>query len=117
MLVQEFFVRRQSRYSVSSDRELLQPEVLLGFLRQSYWAQGLQSHALDRMIAGSHCFGLFDGEAQIGFCRVISDQVTVAYLLATRDAHQFYAGFGFEPASSRMMERVNPEFRESAAVL
>jgi GNAT superfamily N-acetyltransferase len=35
---------------------------------------------LRRAIAGSLCFGLYHGNAQVGFARVITDKATFAYL-------------------------------------
>lgn len=35
---------------------------------------------VERAAAGSLCFGLFHGDAQIGFARVVTDGATFAYL-------------------------------------
>ncbi|MFO0455786.1 MAG: GNAT family N-acetyltransferase [Planctomycetota bacterium] len=51
-----------------------------GFLSNSYWSQGLPLDVLKRAIAGSLCFGLYQGNAQVGFARVITDKATFAYL-------------------------------------
>jgi GNAT superfamily N-acetyltransferase len=44
------------------------------------WARGIPRETVAASIAASLCFGLFDGGAQIGFARVISDRATFAYL-------------------------------------
>jgi GNAT superfamily N-acetyltransferase len=97
---------------------------------ESYWAMNIPLDIVQRSIENSLCFGVYDGEAQVGFARVITDQATFAYLadvfvlpnyrgrgiakrlmatisayptlqglrrwvLATRDAHELYAQFGF----------------------
>jgi GNAT superfamily N-acetyltransferase len=49
-------------------------------LTRSYWAYGITRETVASSIANSLCFGLFDGSAQIGFARVISDRATFAYL-------------------------------------
>lgn len=41
---------------------------------------GIPKEVVARSIANSFCFGVYDGSAQIGFARVISDLTTFAYL-------------------------------------
>lgn len=47
---------------------------------ESYWARGRTLEEVRRSIENSVCFGLFDGDRQVGFARVISDLTTFAYL-------------------------------------
>ena len=47
---------------------------------ESYWAQGITRERVERAIAHSIPFSAFEGGAQIGFARVISDRATFAYL-------------------------------------
>src|SRR5262245_26259858 len=47
---------------------------------ESYWAAGIAREVLERAIAHSLCFGLYAGDRQAGFARVISDYATYAYL-------------------------------------
>lgn len=47
---------------------------------ESYWAKGIPREVVARSIEHSLCFGAFDGDAQVGFARVISDRATFAYL-------------------------------------
>ena len=47
---------------------------------ESYWAKGIAREIVERSIAHSLCFGAFDGDAQVGFARVITDYATFAYL-------------------------------------
>jgi GNAT superfamily N-acetyltransferase len=54
--------------------------VVHGFLSTSYWSPGLPIDVLRRAIAGSLCFGLYHGNAQVGFARVVTDKATFAYL-------------------------------------
>ena len=47
---------------------------------ESYWARGhppRDGGAVDR---NSLCFGVFDGDAQVAFARVVTDRATFAYL-------------------------------------
>ena len=65
---------------VDTDPERLDVGVIHGFLRGSYWAAGIPLEVVQRSIAGSLCFGLYDGDAQVGFARVVTDRATFAYL-------------------------------------
>lgn len=68
-------------FTISTDRGRLNVTTVHDYLsRDSYWAQGRSRELVERSIAGSLCFGLYDGEAQIGFARVITDGAVYAYL-------------------------------------
>ena len=47
---------------------------------EAYWCLNIPFETVRRSIAHSLCFGVFHGEEQVGFARVISDQATIAYL-------------------------------------
>jgi GNAT superfamily N-acetyltransferase len=120
------------RYSISTDPARLDREAIHAYLTTSYWARGRTLGDVLRSIRHSLSFGLYDGEIQIGFARVVTDYVAHAHLcdvyvvdayqgqglgtwlihtvlqypelqsirrwtLATSDAHDFYARFGFGP--------------------
>jgi GNAT superfamily N-acetyltransferase len=65
---------------VSTDRARLDVDLVHRVLGATYWAAGIPRDVLERSIAGSVTFGLYDGAEQIGFARVISDLATYAYL-------------------------------------
>ena len=71
---------RRGELVVSTDPARLDLEVIHGFLTNCYWAEGIPREVVARSIEHSLCFGVYDGSAQIGFARVISDFATVAYL-------------------------------------
>jgi GNAT superfamily N-acetyltransferase len=48
--------------------------------RKSYWAGQMPRQVFDRAVAGSLCFGALKGGVTVGFCRVITDRATFAYL-------------------------------------
>lgn len=48
--------------------------------RKSYWAGEMPRDVFDRAVRGSLCFAALEGEATVGFARVISDQATFAYV-------------------------------------
>jgi GNAT superfamily N-acetyltransferase len=47
---------------------------------EAYWSKGVSRETLARGLAHSICFSLYHGPRQIGFCRVITDAATFAYL-------------------------------------
>ncbi len=69
-------------YTISTDRGRLDLDVIHKFLSiSSYWAQGIPRQTVERSINSSLCFGVFHGENQVGFARVISDYATWAVLV------------------------------------
>lgn len=50
------------------------------FLSRSYWARQIPEEVVARSLQNSLCFGLFDGDAQIGLARVVTDYATFGYL-------------------------------------
>ena len=68
-------------YTISTDPQRLNLEVIHGFLaNDSYWAQGRSVETIRRSIEHSLAFGVYEGERQVGFCRVITDYATFAWL-------------------------------------
>jgi len=65
---------------VTTDRALLDLDVIHRFLATSYWARGIPRDVVARALEHSLCFGAFEGEAQVGFARVITDHATFAYV-------------------------------------
>ena len=68
------------QYSITTDAQRLDLDAIHGFLSRSFWAEGIPKETVARSIANSLCFGVFDGDAQIGFARVVTDRATFAYL-------------------------------------
>ncbi|MGH9367323.1 MAG: GNAT family N-acetyltransferase [Thermoanaerobaculia bacterium] len=71
---------KRGAFTISTDRRRLDRETIYGFLAQSYWARGIPREVVDRSIDNALCFGLYEGERQVGFARVITDRATFAYL-------------------------------------
>ena len=66
---------------VNTDKSLLDVDVIHRFLsEESYWANRRTREQTVMAIENSICFGLYDGRKQVGFCRVVSDRATFAYL-------------------------------------
>ena len=70
-----------SEYTISTDKSRLDIPLIQQFLSQeSYWAQNVPLDVVQRSIDNSLCFGVYQGDQQVGFARVITDQATFAYL-------------------------------------
>jgi GNAT superfamily N-acetyltransferase len=48
--------------------------------RKSYWAGQMPRAVFDRAVGGSLCFGALDQAVTVGFCRVVTDRATFAYV-------------------------------------
>ncbi len=70
----------RDNYVISSDKTKLDPKVIHQFLTDSYWAKGRTFEEVVGSIDKSVCLGLYDGNKQIGFARVVTDYVLFAYL-------------------------------------
>jgi GNAT superfamily N-acetyltransferase len=67
--------------TISTDKSKLDVNYIHEFLAtESYWAKNIPLETVIRSIDGSVCFGIYDGNRQIGFARVITDHATFAYL-------------------------------------
>jgi GNAT superfamily N-acetyltransferase len=71
---------RRDEYLISTDTSMLDLEVVHGYLSRSYWAAGVPEDVVRRSIENSLCFGVYRGEEQAGFARVVTDRATFAYL-------------------------------------
>jgi GNAT superfamily N-acetyltransferase len=71
---------RRGDLVISTDPSRLDRSLVARFLAGSYWAKGIPQEVVDRSIENSLCFGLYHGQKQLGFARVITDFATFAYL-------------------------------------
>lgn len=65
---------------VSDDPSRIDLDAVHAFLSRSYWSPGIARERVARAIAHSMCFGVYDGGAQVGFARVVTDRSSFAYL-------------------------------------
>ena len=82
---------QRDNFSISTDRARLDVPFIHNFLsKDSYWAQGRPIETVRRSIENSLNFGLYQGEQQIGFARVVTDYATFAWLadVFVVDAHR-----------------------------
>ncbi len=67
-------------YDISTDPGRLQLDAIHAYLTRSYWSPGIPKDIVARAIAHSMCFGLYQGESQVGFARVVTDKASFGYL-------------------------------------
>ncbi|MFH1086891.1 MAG: GNAT family N-acetyltransferase [Chloroflexota bacterium] len=68
-------------YTISTDRDRLDVPLIHEFLSQrSYWAQGRPLDVVQQSLQNSLCFGVYEGEQQVGLARVVTDYATFAWL-------------------------------------
>jgi GNAT superfamily N-acetyltransferase len=66
--------------TISTDPARFDLGLIHGFLKTAYWCEQIPREVVARSIRHSLCFGVYDGERQVGFARVITDRATYAYL-------------------------------------
>lgn len=73
--------RKRGEFNIDTDKDRLDVDAVQDFLaNDSYWARERKVEQTRTAIENSICFGVYNGERQIGFARVISDCATFAYV-------------------------------------
>jgi GNAT superfamily N-acetyltransferase len=72
--------REGDEFEISTDAARVDVAAVHSFLTNSYWAAGIPLETVAQSIQNSLCFGIYRGQEQIGFARVITDRATFAYL-------------------------------------
>ncbi len=66
-------------YEISTDQDRLDVDLVFRFLsEESYWSPGIPRAVVERSINNSMCFGVYHGEVQVGFARIVTDKATFA---------------------------------------
>jgi GNAT superfamily N-acetyltransferase len=71
---------QRGEFILSTDPDLLDLDVVHGYLTNSYWAKGIPRETVACSIENSLCFGIYTEGQQVGFGRVITDFATYAYI-------------------------------------
>jgi hypothetical protein len=74
---------RRDGFVLSTDPARVDVDTVHRFLsEESYWAKGIPREVVERSIAGSLVFGIYEEstDTMVGFARVITDGATFAYL-------------------------------------
>jgi len=75
------YEKEENGYLFSNAKHRLQPTLIHRYLStESYWAQNIPYETVAAAIAGSDCYGIYCGNEQVGFGRVITDGATFGYL-------------------------------------
>lgn len=67
-------------FAISTDPARFDLALIHDFLTHAYWARGIDEATVRHAVANSLCFGVFQGQRQIGFARLVTDRATFAYL-------------------------------------
>jgi len=68
-------------YLISTDRSRLNIELIHEVLSTTtYWAVGRKREVVERSIENSLPFGIYKGNTQVGFARVVTDYATFAWI-------------------------------------
>lgn len=71
----------KNQFCISTDKSKLDVDSIHEFLStKAYWCLNIPKQTVQRAIENSLCFGIYEGDTQIGFARVITDFSTIAYL-------------------------------------
>ncbi len=87
---------------ISTEKSKLDIAGIHEFISTSYWAKGRSLELVQRSIDNSICFGAYHGNFQVGLARVVTDEVSFAYILDLFVVEE-YRGKG---AAARLMDAV-----------
>jgi len=72
---------KKEQYTISTEKEKLDMVMIHHFLyTTAYWAVGRPMSIVRKSIENSLCFGLYDGDEQVGFSRLVTDFATFGWL-------------------------------------
>ena len=76
-----YYEATKDNYLISTNPALLDIAAIHQYLSvESYWAKGIPYTTVEKSIAHSLCFGVYEGIKLIGFARLITDRASFAYL-------------------------------------
>lgn len=62
------------KFTISTEQSKLNLATIHNFLKSSYWSKNIPLAIVEKSIRNSFCFGVYQGEKQVGFARVITDK-------------------------------------------
>lgn len=72
---------RRDSFLISTDKGKIDVALVHRFLSEtSYWAKNIPLGVVQTSIQNSMCFGIYEGERQVGFARVTTDKATFGYV-------------------------------------
>lgn len=78
--MQKIVESKRENFTISTDPARLDLDIICDFLARSYWANDRPRERIERSLANSLVFGMYDEEKQIGLARVVTDYATFAWL-------------------------------------
>ncbi|MCW5941781.1 MAG: GNAT family N-acetyltransferase [Fimbriimonadaceae bacterium] len=67
-------------FVVSTDPRDVDRDLLVAWLAMTYWAKDRPREVIEKSLDRSLCFTALEGDAMVGFARVVSDGATFAWL-------------------------------------
>jgi GNAT superfamily N-acetyltransferase len=74
-------MKNEQNLTITTDKARLDRQAIQDMLKETYWGKSRSIAEIETTIDNSRCYGLFFGQRQIGFARVLSDTVVFAYLM------------------------------------
>jgi N-acetylglutamate synthase-like GNAT family acetyltransferase len=71
----------KDNFRISSEKKQVNIDTLLDMLSRSYWANDRSRDDVEKSVANSLCFSLLKDQEQIGFARVLTDEMAYAIIL------------------------------------
>ena len=72
---------QRDEYTISTDPSRLDINLIHDFIsNHSYWGSGRERDVVQRSIENSMVFGLYQGDQQVGFARIVTDYATFAWV-------------------------------------
>ena len=71
---------KRDNFTISDDPTRIDLEAICDFLSRAYWAETRTRDVIEKSIQFSLNFGIYEGDRQIGFARVVTDRAIFAYL-------------------------------------
>lgn len=67
-------------YTITDNQVMMDLDAITILMNSSYWAEKRPKKIIATSMANSICFGVFKGDMQVGFARVVSDLSTMYWL-------------------------------------
>jgi ribosomal protein S18 acetylase RimI-like enzyme len=73
--------RLEGGYELDDDPARVDVDAVHAFLTEAYWSEGRSRETVEHLVRGAQrVVGLYHDGAQVGFCRALSDDASIAYL-------------------------------------
>lgn len=72
---------RRDEFLISTEKSLLDIPLIHEYLsNRAYWSKGRSLETVEKSIQHSMCFGVYVGDRQVGFARMVTDYATFGWL-------------------------------------